>query len=243
MNNSPYPINHTFGFLTVVSASSQRTKRHISKWKCLCICGKMVLRTLGDIKRRPTSSCGCQHKRLASEANKTHGFTCGQTNGRKRPTEYTSWANMIARCTNKKHPRYKDYGGRGIKVCKRWCLSFAAFITDMGMKPTPQHTIERRDNSKGYSPTNCRWATKQEQNYNTRCSHFVTFQDQTLTIAQWSEKTGISKSLLSFRIRKGWPVELALTSMPNRHKKLKTLLKSVHGQVCPMVKQRRKPNG
>jgi len=78
---------------------------------------------------------------------------------------YTSWANMLDRCNNSKRKNYKYYGAKGIKVCKRW-LKFNNFISDMGEKPTSEHTIERKNSNRNYSPSNCVWATTKEQNRN-----------------------------------------------------------------------------
>jgi hypothetical protein len=101
-----------------------------------------------------------QAKRLFTK----HGHTANY----KTSLEYWVWAGMIARCTNPKHTSYKNYGGRGITVCKRWLRSFSAFIEDMGPKPTPQHTIDRKNNDGNYTKRNCRWATRSQQNLNRR---------------------------------------------------------------------------
>jgi len=82
--------------------------------------------------------------------------------------EYNSWRAMIERCENPNHIGFKYYGGRGIKICARWRSSFEAFFADMGPKPSPRHTLDRKDNERGYEPDNCRWATPAEQRANQR---------------------------------------------------------------------------
>lgn len=124
-------------------------------YRAKCVCGtKRILRET-DLKRNHTKSCGC----LRADVQSTHGM--------RYTTEYNSWQAMISRCTRKTHQSYPYYGGRGISICKKWD-SFENFIKDMGKKPTQQHTIDRIDNDKNYTPNNCRWATKKQQAKNKR---------------------------------------------------------------------------
>jgi hypothetical protein len=119
---------------------------------------------------------------------------------------------MIARTTSPDHPRYSDYGGRGVGVCERW-KTFQGFAEDMRATFSPELTLERVDNDRGYEPANCRWATAIEQARNKRSSHFVTFRGHTKTIAEWSELLGLNYDTVRGRLRKqGWPVERALTT-------------------------------
>jgi DNA-directed RNA polymerase specialized sigma subunit len=127
-------------------------------------------------------------------------------------SEYRTWQGMKQRCYNKKHPSYKDYGGRGIIVCKEWINSYDTFIEDMGNKPTKKHTIERIDNSKDYDKENCKWATKIEQSTNRRSSNFITHDGKTLTAAEWSRQTGIDYMTIRNRVKNGWSHEKAITT-------------------------------
>lgn len=127
---------------------------------------------------------------------------------------YGIWNNMIQRTTNANNPRYCDYGGRGIEVCKEWKEDFEVFekwAIENGY--AENLTIDRKDNDKGYCPDNCRWATKKEQNLNTRQNHYLTFNGETKSLAEWADITGIKRRILSDRINKlGWSAEKALTT-------------------------------
>jgi hypothetical protein len=139
--------------------------------------------------------------------------------------EYEVWASMKTRCNNKRHSGFNSYGGRGIQVCARWHNSFENFLEDMGACPKGM-SIERIDNNKGYSPSNCKWATRIEQARNTRTNHIVQYEGKQLTISAWAKEVGISKGCLYDRIsRNKWPIEKALTIPPrNCSKKAKSIV-------------------
>src|SRR6266853_6128210 len=107
---------------------------------------------------------------------------------------------MLGRCYRSNNASYYRYGRRGIRVCNRWLLSFQDFLLDMGLKPSSSHSLDRLDNSKGYSPDNCRWATPEEQCCNRDSSHLIEYNGKSQTISRWSRDTGLSKSLIRYRL-------------------------------------------
>lgn len=119
---------------------------------------------------------------------------------------YIIYRGIIARCYWPNAGHYKDYGGRGIKMCDRWLNSFHAFAEDMGERPSKSHSIDRIDNDKGYSPENCRWATKKEQLRNTRKNRRLTYNGETKTMKEWSEITGIKYPTFKLRVKQGWDI-------------------------------------
>jgi hypothetical protein len=116
---------------------------------------------------------------------------------------------MVQRCTNPHNTSYYKYGGRGIRVCDRW-LEFANFVHDMGMAPE-RCSIERIDNEQGYWQGNCRWATPTEQANNKRSNRYVDWQGERLTVAQLSERVGVSRKRICARLDAGWSLERAIT--------------------------------
>lgn len=127
---------------------------------------------------------------------------------------YGVWRAMINRCHNPKSTRYSFYGARGIRVCSSW-MSFENFLRDMGPKPFPKATIERKDGTADYCPGNCRWASPKEQARNTRSNHRMTFLGKTQCLAAWAEELGIPEARIFARKKLGWSDEKALSTPRN----------------------------
>jgi len=134
----------------------------------------------------------------------------------KKYPERKVHGHMVQRCTNPNATGYRWYGGRGINVCERWRGSFAAFYTDMGPRPSSKHSIDRVDSNGDYTPDNCRWATAAEQQRNKRSLHKVTYNGESLCLAEWGERTGISRRTIRGRLVSGWSVDGALTEPVSR---------------------------
>ncbi len=147
-------LGDKYGKLTVIAeleraVDNQGFKRR--RMLCRCECGKEISVRLISLRRGNTKTCGCVRIK--------HGGTYTK--------EYRAWWDMQQRCNNPRHDRYASYGGRGIKVCEAW-REFENFIRDMGTRPSSDHSIDRTDNDGNYEPGNCRWATRSEQQRNTR---------------------------------------------------------------------------
>lgn len=124
------------------------------------------------------------------------------THGASGSPEYVIWTHMKARCFDESDKSYQRYGGRGITVCQRWVNDFPAFYADMGDRPSPLHSIERKNNEGNYEPGNCRWATATEQARNRRSSVLVEHNGQVKTVAEWAEIHGIKPGVLGQRLRR-----------------------------------------
>ena len=197
-----------FDRLTVVErifkqTNTNRTRTH---WRCICVCGREKTAESSHLTSGGIRSCGCLQKEKTIEngkRNRTHGNTA-MPNGGKRTKEYGSWCGMKARCHNPNDPAFNHYGARGITVCDSWFNDFHAFLADMGKAPSANHSIDRIDNNKGYSQDNCRWATKSEQNRNTRRTKMITHNGITKPLADWSDIVGLDQGLIWCRLLMGW---------------------------------------
>lgn len=193
-----------FGRLTAIQYDHNKGK--VAIWFCQCECGKTLLVDGLKLRSGHTSSCGCLRSEKSADGQRTHGKT--------HTLEYNSWRAMRERCTNQSNKQYADYGGRGIRVCKRWHSSFESFLSDLGVRPTPQHSLDRINSDSHYScgqcneckqngwVMNCRWATRQKQANNKRNNLRVAFRGEHLTIAEIADKLNISYTAVYQRRKK-----------------------------------------
>ena len=151
-----------------------------------------------------------RQKQVAKETMTTHGMSFSP--------EYEAWKRLKQRCFNKKNPSYKNYGGRGISVSDKWINSFECFFNDMGKRPSRKHTLDRVNNSQGYSKENCRWTTRDQQNRNHRGNRYYSYQGKNMCLMDWSILTGINYNTLKARLSLlDWSFEQAVEK-PVAHK-------------------------
>lgn len=195
-----------FGRLTVISRATKdellNKKRYNQVfWKCLCDCGNIKFVSGGHLRDGHTKSCGCLHDENAKLATRKHGMTNTRL--------HHIWTNMLQRCFNVKNPKYKNYGARGIKVCKEWTefLNFYNWAVNNGYKK--ELTIDRINVDGNYCPENCRWVDSIVQMNNRTDNRWITYQGETHTLAEWGRLLGEKGELFKSRIAKGWEITQA----------------------------------
>lgn len=190
----------TFGSRKVVDLFPERSSTGKARWVVKCEdCGVSRIMVGSAVAAKPNCQC------------KT--VTHGATRAGKITPEYSSWQAMHGRCRDSRNPKY---GGRGITVCDRWD-NFENFLLDMGPKPTADHSIERINNDLGYSPENCRWATRSEQLRNTRRNFILEYNGEEKPLVEWIEILGLDYGLVHLRLYRGWNVEQAF-NIPQAHR-------------------------
>lgn len=229
-----------FGQLTVLDGWSSRTSGGNPKqmFKLRCSCGKEYVRTATSVlyAKNPDAQrcrdCAAQENAALSAAGYKHEL-------------HAVWQSMVYRCTSSDAPYYRHYGGRGIVVCDAWLGErkadeyatmdgFHQFLVDMGEKPSPEHTLDRRDNDGPYSPENCRWATRKTQQNNRRTNVYVTYGGRTLTATEWGEKLKHPRPELWVSRARAWgvPLEVALEVLILHYPKPVGKWKSIFASVA-----------
>lgn len=193
-----------FGKLTVVERAENILvgKQSKTAWWCKCDCGNETVVITQYLKKGDTKSCGCIQREATP--NKRHGFS--------KTRLYGIWSGIIGRCCNSKNHAYHNYGGRGIRICEEWRNDFLAFYKWAYANGYREGlTIERKDVNGNYEPSNCIWATMQEQANNTRCNKILTLNGESHTVAEWGRITNLGVQVIRNRLRDGFTVEETLT--------------------------------
>lgn len=199
-NRMQFTEGQEIGNCTLIEEVSNRGWRRFAKFRCEC--GNEFVANIYDVKSGHTTSCGCgSHRFSLKRKADIHIYK----------SEYGAWCSIKGRCYNPKNEAYKNYGGRGIKVCQRWLDSFDAFLEDMGPKPSKYHSIERIEVNGDYEPNNCCWATIAEQAKNKRNTRWLTGNGETLHLSEWSRRLGVSNGAILKRINSGMPMDQVLS--------------------------------
>lgn len=206
-----------FGRLTVI----ERANNYISpkgepkaRWICLCDCGNVAEVNGNDLRKGHTKSCGCLN--IESAISNLAGVSI--THGKSYTRLYKIWSNMKTRCCNPQNKDYAKYGGRGIAICEEWLCKFQAFY-DWAMSNGYQDdlSIDRIDNEKGYSPENCRWASRLAQVENRRNTRKVTINGVQKPISEWCRQYSVNYETVISRIYKcNWTPEEAFGLVPRK---------------------------
>lgn len=194
-----------FGKLVVIREIGLNKWQSV-EWLCKCDCGNYHITQSKYLVNGDTVSCGCKKTKVLYEQSqrlKTHGMT-------NEPL-YIVWQGMKGRCNNKKSSSYKDYGGRGIRICPEWneFINFYNWAIKNGYKNGL--TIDRINIDGNYEPSNCRWVNRLTQGNNTRRNHYLTYNGETKTMSEWARIKNLDYSTLRSRINEyNWSVEKAL---------------------------------
>ena len=191
-----------FGLLTVIERDGLSANKHAT-WLCKCDCGNTVVCMSCNLISGKTKSCGCVSRAKIIDRNTKHGL-CGSR-------LYNIWSMIKERCLNPNASAYSRYGARGISICEKWANEFMEFYNwamDNGYNDTL--TIDRINNSRGYCPENCRWATLKQQANNKTNNRLIEYNGETHNIHEWSEVLSIPYKVLYYRLYRGWDVERAM---------------------------------
>lgn len=190
-------IGMKFGLLTVRSLSIER--RHGQKvYECVCECGNVSVVLSANLRKGNSTSCGCLRQKKCSIRMLGLNLRHGETDTKL----WKTWKGVVERTTNPASSHYLRYGGAGIGIHPDW-LVYENFALDIGKPPTPLHSIDRINNSKGYEPGNVRWATAMEQAANRRTNVYILLNGERMILAQAARALGISKSSASRWLTQG----------------------------------------
>lgn len=195
-----------FGRLIVLEETTSRDIGGNVIWKCKCDCGKIVCTSSQNLRKGFTQSCGCYNHDLITKENPKY-----------KKKLYFIYHSMKSRCYNPNDRASHNYGARGIKLCDEWHSfeEFEKWALSNGYKQGLW--IDRIDNDGDYAPSNCRWVTPKEQQNNKRTNHYITINNDTKTIQEWAEISGIKPMTITRRIKLGWENEDLLKPVNARY--------------------------
>lgn len=214
-------LGKRFGRLTVVGRG-ESTKDKKAVWVCKCDCGNTKAVPASSLKSGHTRSCGClfyDSRKIVAEkqkGEKSHFYKHGLSDSRIN----SIYRGMKKRCYDKNEPAYRNYGGRGIKVCDEWLSDFMSFYRwAMGNGYNDDLSIDRIDVNGDYCPENCRWTDRKTQANNTRTNRKYSLNGETHTIADWARIYGVERKLVYKRISLGWTISESLLIPKNISRK------------------------
>ena len=202
-----------FGKLTVIEKIENKGKKVC--WKCKCECGNYKDVISCHLLSGAINNCGCLKKDKIKRIKTKHG--------KSKTKLFRVWAHMKDRCYREKDKRFRNYGGRGIKICEEWLnkengfINFYNWAIKNGYKENL--SIDRIDNDGNYEPQNCRWTTMKVQANNTTRNHYLTYKGEKHTIAEWSTLTNIQQETIRKRLKRNWTIERTLNTKRKKVKK------------------------
>jgi hypothetical protein len=210
MRPTPMVPGQKFGQFTVLAeAEPVRGKQVRRRWLCRCDCGAERSVLVDALRRGKTVSCGCYARARSVEQGKST-----RVHGQSKTPEHYAWCSMVGSCVNLSHRFYERCGARGIKIHQPWIFSFEQFVSDVGMRPGKDYYLTRRDLNQGYFPGNTLWLPSQEAQARRPRSHILTVNGESYTLAEWSRRTGLNRTTIRLRLKRGWN-ERDAVSIPN----------------------------
>lgn len=208
MKRSPQQllVGEKYGLLTVIEVLPYKRYANgsVAMRRFRCECGEERVTNVSAVRRGKIKSCGCNKANACREGRKTHGMFY--------TAEYRLWSNIIDRCENPNNPSFSRYGGRGIRLCAEWRISFDAFFAGVGNKPGWANSLDRVDNDKGYDPGNVRWSTHKEQARNKSNTVRVIVDGETICVAELCERNGLPASRVRGRLKAGYSLDVAVSN-------------------------------
>lgn len=199
-NKAAYNIGDQVGNCIYLGENFSNNWKQYAKFKC--ICRSEFIAVIYRVKSGHTKTCGCLIAKRNKDRLTSHGMT--------KSKEYNTWINLIQRCTNPNNDHFHRYGGRGITICESWLESFENFYNDMGSPASLRHSIERIENELGYCKENCKWELAKAQSNNRSTNLKITYNNETMTLKQWTEKLNLDYYMVHQRIKKlNWSITRA----------------------------------